>query len=185
MQLKTTNRGADLSRRNFLAGAAAVAAAPFLTSGVYSASGAAATTSEHGCDGEGTAKTRLTGSLQHRIWRARGDHLEVWLEHRSGDRKDCLDSTAIGSRVLVISGISREFGGIAPRPSADGHLASIVPFGSLWSRYRFLDSNIWKFASRRSLRSNTWCAAHGNSTRAFLAMPYRGREDIARTSVQR
>ena len=42
---KTTNPGADLSRRKFLVGAAgAVAATPFVTNGLYSASGAADTT---------------------------------------------------------------------------------------------------------------------------------------------
>lgn len=59
---KTTNPGADLSRRKFLVGAAAaVAAAPFVTSGLYSASGAAVT-------GPGSAATvkgrRKLGSLE-------------------------------------------------------------------------------------------------------------------------
>jgi len=43
MKPQTANAGADITRRKFLAGAAAaVAAAPFVTSGLYSASGAAA-----------------------------------------------------------------------------------------------------------------------------------------------
>ena len=46
---KTTNPGADLSRRKLLVGAtAALVAAPFVSGGVYSASGAAVTTPDSG-----------------------------------------------------------------------------------------------------------------------------------------